>query len=422
MLDIKFIRENIGLVKQSLQDRNLKLDLDGLIAIDDSRRKNLSEIEALRSQRNKANDEISVLLKQKQDAKEKILSMKEISAKIDKLEGELKQLDCEVVKILLTIPNVPHVSIPRGDPSCNKVVRSWGELPKFDFKPATHVELAQRLDIIDLPRATKITGTNFILYKGWGAKLERALINFMLDLHTNKHGYTEIFPPFLVNRASMTGTGQLPKLEEDMYKLKDDDLFLIPTAEVPVTNIFRDEILDEEKLPIYYTAYTACFRREAGSYGKDTKGLTRVHQFDKVEMVKFVKPEDSYDELEKLVGNAEEVLQALGLPYRVVMLATQDLSFAASKCYDLEAYAAGVDKWLEVSSCSNFESFQARRANIKFRKKDTKKLDFCHTLNGSGVAMARTVIAILENYQQKDGSIMIPEVLRPYLNGKENIS
>ena len=422
MLDIKFIRENIGLIKQSFQDRNLKLDLEGLIAIDDSRRKNLSEIEGLRSQRNKANDEISRLLKEKKDAKEKILSMKEISAKIDKLEDELKQLDSDVGKILLTIPNVPHTSIPRGDPSCNKVVRSWGELPKFDFKPVTHMELAQRLDIIDLPRATKITGTNFILYKGWGARLERALINFMLDLHTKKHGYTEIFPPFLVTRASMTGTGQLPKLEEDMYRLKDDDLFLIPTAEVPVTNIFRDEILDEEKLPIYYTAYTACFRREAGSYGKDTKGLTRVHQFDKVEMVKFVKPEDSYDELEKLVVNAEAVLQALGLPYRVVMLATQDLSFAASKCYDLEAYAAGVDKWLEVSSCSNFESFQARRANIKFRKKDTKKLEFCHTLNGSGVAMARTVIAILENYQQKDGSVLIPEVLRPYLDEKESIS
>ncbi|MDD5595811.1 MAG: serine--tRNA ligase, partial [Candidatus Omnitrophica bacterium] len=265
-------------------------------------------------------------------------------------------------------------------------------------------------------------GTNFILYKGWGAKLERALINFMLDLHTRKHGYTEIFPPFLVNRASMTGTGQLPKLEEDMYRLKDDDLFLIPTAEVPVTNIFRDEVLDEEKLPIFYTAYTACFRREAGSYGKDTKGLTRVHQFDKVEMVKFVQPETSYDELEKLVGNAEEVLQALGLSYRVVMLATQDLSFAASKCYDLEAYAAGVDKWLEVSSCSNFEDFQARRANIRFKNKSTKKSGFVHTLNGSGVALARTVICILENYQQADGSVIIPEVLRPYLNEEERIT
>jgi len=278
------------------------------------------------------------------------------------------------------------------------------------------------LDIIDFNRATKITGSNFILYKGWGAKLERALINFMLDLHTSKHGYTEIFPPFLVNRASMLGTGQLPKLEEDMYKLKDDDLFLIPTAEVPVTNIFRDEILDETKLPVYYTAYTACFRREAGTYGKDTRGLIRVHQFDKVEMVKFVKPEDSYTELEKLVANAEEVLQILDIPYRVLMLATQDLSFSAAKCYDLEAYASGLDKWLEVSSCSNFESFQARRANIRFRKKEDRKVDFVHTLNGSGIALARTMAAILENYQQEDGSILIPKALRGYLDGKDRIS
>jgi seryl-tRNA synthetase len=275
---------------------------------------------------------------------------------------------------------------------------------------------------VDFGRATKITGSNFILFKGWGARLERALINFMLDLHVNKHGYTEIFPPFLVNRASMLGTGQLPKLEEDMYKLKDDDLFLIPTAEVPVTNIFRDEILEEDKLPVYYTAYTACFRREAGSYGKDTKGLFRVHEFDKVEMVKFVRPEDSYDELEKLVADAEEVLQLLGLPYRVVMLSTQDISFAASKCYDLEAYAAGADKWLEVSSCSNFESFQARRANIRMRRKESKKVDFIHTLNGSGVALARTFVAILENYQQEDGSVLIPKALQPYLNGQERIS
>jgi len=422
MLDIKFIRENTELVKQGLKDRNSKLDLDALITLDDSRRKITTELEGLRAQKNKANEEITALLKTKGDPKPKIISMKEIAGKIDALEAQLQEIEGELDKALLTIPNVPHQSLPRGDASCNKVVRSWGEAPKFNFKPVTHVELIQKLDIIDLPRATKITGSNFILYKGMGAKLERALINFMLDLHTNKHGYTEIFPPFLVNRASMTGTGQLPKLEEDMYRLKDDDLFLIPTAEVPVTNIFRDEILDEDSLPICYTAYTACFRREAGSYGKDTKGLTRVHQFDKVEMVKFVKPETSYDELEKLTGDAEEVLQLLGLPYRVVMLATQDLSFSAGKCYDLEAYAAGVDKWLEVSSCSNFESFQARRANIKFRKKDNKKLDFVHTLNGSGIALARTVIAILENYQQKDGSVLIPEVLRPYLNGKERIS
>jgi len=421
MLDLKFIRENQDLVKKSLKDRNLRLDLDSLIKLDDSRRKTLSKLEELRAEKNKANDAITLLLKAKKDAKAKISSMKAIAETIDKLEGELKELDNELNKLLLTIPNIPHASIPRGDASCNKVVRSWGELPKFDFAPASHTEISQHLDIIDFNRATKITGSNFILYKGWGAKLERALINFMLDLHTRKHGYTEVFPPFLVNRASMIGTGQLPKLEEDMYRLKDDDLFLIPTAEVPVTNIFRDEVLDEAVLPIYYTAYTACFRREAGSYGKDTKGLVRVHEFDKVELVKFVKPETSYDELEKLVRDAEEVLQVLGLPYRVAMLSTQDLSFAAGKCYDLEVYAAGVDKWLEVSSCSNFENFQARRANIKFRRKDTKKTDFVHTLNGSGIALPRTVIALLENYQQKDGSVIIPQALRPYLDGKERI-
>ncbi|MDD5166627.1 MAG: serine--tRNA ligase [Candidatus Omnitrophica bacterium] len=422
MLDLKFIRENPELVKESLKNRNLKIDLGNLTKLDDTRRQVLIELEALRAQKNKANEEITAALKAKKDAKDVIISMKNIADKIDTLEDKLKECETELDKLLLTIPNVPHASIPVGDASNNKIVRSWGESRKFDFKPLAHTELCQSLDIVDFARGTKITGSNFILYKGMGARLERALINFMLDLHTKKHGYTEVFPPFLVNRASMTGTGQLPKLEEDMYRLKEDDLFLIPTAEVPVTNIFRDDVLNEENLPIYYTAYSACFRREAGSYGKDTKGLIRVHQFDKVELVKFVKPESSYDELEKLVNNAEEVLQLLGLQYRVVMLSTQDISFAASKCYDLEAYAPGIDKWLEVSSCSNFESFQARRANIRFRKKDTKKLDFVHTLNGSGVALARTVVAIIENYQQKDGSIIIPEILRPYFDGKERIS
>jgi seryl-tRNA synthetase len=424
MLDIKFIRENPDLIKKSTRDRGLKLDLDSLIKLDDSRRKTLTELENLRAEKNKANDEITALLKTKKDAKNKIVSMKKIAEKIDQLEESLKEINTELNKLLLLVPNIPHASIPVGDASCKKVIRSWGELPKFDFKPVTHMELSQHLDIIDFGRAAKITGSNFILYKGWGAKLERALINFMLDLHTKKHGYTEVFPPFLVNRPAMTGTGQLPKLEEDMYRLKDDDLFLVPTAEVPITNIFRDEILDEKDLPIYYTAYTACFRREAGSYGKDTKGLIRVHQFDKVELVKFVKPENSYDELEKLVKDAEEVLQLLGLPYRVAMLPTEDLSFAASKCYDLEAYAAGIDQWLEVSSCSNFESFQARRANIKFRRttKDGRRTtEYVHTLNGSGIALARTVIALLENYQQKDGSVIIPQVLRPYLDGHERI-
>jgi seryl-tRNA synthetase len=422
MLDVKFIRENIELVKKSLEERNLKLDLAGFIQIDDKRRKAMAELEELRAQKNKANDEISALLKEKKDAKLKISSMKAVAEKIDALESEVRQLQEEQDKIILTIPNIPHASLPRGDVSNNKIVRSWGEQKKFDFKPLTHIDLSTNLDIIDFNRATKLTGSNFILYKGLGARLERALINFMLDLHTKKHGYTEIFPPFLVNRASMTGTGQLPKMEEDMYRIKDEDLFLIPTAEVPVTNIFRDEILNDDNLPVYYAAYSACFRKEAGSYGKDTKGLVRVHQFDKVEMVKFVRPETSYDELEKLVHDAEEVLQLLGLTYRVVMLSTQDLSFAASKCYDLEAFAPGMDKWLEVSSCSNFEDFQARRANIRFRRKDTKKVEFVHTLNGSGVALARTVVAIMENYQQKDGSIIIPEALRPYFDGLSTIA
>ncbi|MDD5109232.1 MAG: serine--tRNA ligase [Candidatus Omnitrophica bacterium] len=422
MLDIRFIRENQDSVKQAINNRALKIDIDEVIKIDDVRRKALAEFEELAAKRNQANDEIGILLKEKKDAKSKISSMKEISKRIGELEVQIKDKEIELNKLLLNIPNVPHASLPIGDASQNKIVRSWGEPKKFNFKPLSHIELCQNLDIVDFNRATKITGSNFILFKGWGAKLERALINFMLDLHTDKHSYTEIFPPFLVNRASMLGTGQLPKLEEDMYKLNDDDLFLIPTAEVPVTNIFRDEILDEEKLPIYYTAYTACFRREAGSYGKDTKGLNRVHEFDKVEMVKFVKPEDSYAELEKLVANAEEVLQLLELPYRVAMLATEDLSFSASKCYDLEAHAAGADKWLEVSSCSNFESFQARRANIKFRRKESRKVEFVHTLNGSGVALARTVIAILENYQQEDGSVLVPKILQPYLNGQKRIS
>jgi seryl-tRNA synthetase len=422
MLDIKFIRENEELVKKSLCQRKLDFNLTEVIELDNSRRKVLAQMEDLRAERNKANDEISTLLKEKKDPKEKIASMKIISEKIDKFEVDLKVIDIKLNQFLLTIPNIAHSSVPVGDPSKAEIVRSWGSPKKFDFSPLAHVEICQHLDIVDFTRSAKISGSNFILFKGWGAKLERALINFMLDLHTSKHGYTEIFPPFLVNRKAMTATGQLPKLEEDMYRLKDDDLFLIPTAEVPLTNIYSDEILDEDDLPKYFTAYTACFRKEAGSYGKETKGLIRVHQFDKVELVKFVKPETSYDEHEKLVLDAEEVLQALGLAYRVKLLSSEDLSFAASKCYDLEAYAPGIDKWLEVSSCSNFESFQARRANIKFRRKKDKKSDYLHTLNGSGIALARTVVAILENYQQKDGTVAIPECLRRYLDGQERIS
>ncbi len=422
MLDLKLIREHNKAVRSALVARGgYTVDIDSLMDMDQKRRKLLTKLDELREKKNIANDEISQCLKEKKDPKPKIDAMKDISAQIGILEPEIKTLDAEIESILMRIPNLPHISVPVGSPEKNKEVRRVGEAPTFDFKPKTHFEIAESLDMIDFKRASKITGSNFIVYKGAGARLERALLNFMLDLHTQHHGYLEIFPPFLVNRASMTGTGQLPKMEEDMYRVQDEDLFLIPTAEVPVTNLHRDEILKEEDLPICYAAYTACFRREAGSYGKDTRGLLRVHQFDKVELVKFVKPEESYEELEKLVGHAEKVLQLLGLPYRVLMLATGDLSFAAAKCYDLEAYAVGLDKWLEVSSCSNFEDFQARRANIKFKGKDGAKPACVHTLNGSGVALARTMAAILENYQTKDGTIVIPQVLRPYLAGEDHL-
>jgi seryl-tRNA synthetase len=422
MLDLRFIRENTDQVKESLAKRGAKFDLSEVLSLDEERRKILLQVDDLRRQKNEANDAITQFLKEKKDPKEKIASMKSVAAKIDEAEAALKVIEEKLGKLLLLIPNLVHESIPAGDATQNKVVRQWGEVRSFAFTPKPHTELCETLDIVDFSRGAKIAGSNFILYKKLGARLERALINFMLDLHASQHGYQETWPPALVNRASMTGTGQLPKLEEDMYRLKDEDLFLIPTAEVPVTNIHRDEILPEETLPLYYTAYTPCFRREAGSYGKETKGLVRLHQFDKVELVKFVKPQDSFLELEKLVGNAEKVLQLLGLPYRVVMLASGDISFAASKCYDLEVYAPGLNAWLEVSSCSNFCDFQARRANIRYRAKASKKVEFVHTLNGSGVAMPRTVIGILENYQEEDGSVVIPEALRPYMGGLEKIA
>ena len=417
MLDLKFIRENKDLVKEAIKNRGMKLDIDELIKLDEEHRKHLVELEDLRAQRNKANDEVAAILKAKKNPKEIIDKMKPISQKISDLEAKVEELSQKVDKFMYIIPNIPDKSLPIGGPEANKLVKSWGKTPTFDFEPKNHIELAETLDIISFGIAAKISGSNFVLFKGAGARLERALINFMLDLHTKKHGYIEIFPPFLVNRRSMTGTGQLPNLEEDMYKLKDDDLFLIPTAEVPVTNIHAGDTLEESELPIYYTAYTACFRREAGSYGKDTRGLIRVHQFDKVELVKFVKPETSFDELEKLLNDAEEVLQLLELPYRVIMLATGDISFAAAKCYDIELYAPGTDAYLEVSSCSCFTGFQARRANIRYRDKATKKINFVHTLNGSGVALARLVVAILENYQDKDGSVNIPKALVPYMDG-----
>ncbi|MCM8830862.1 MAG: serine--tRNA ligase [Candidatus Omnitrophica bacterium] len=421
MLDIKFIRENPELIRKILETRNYNFDLDGFIKLDKKRRDFISKIDALRAEQNKINDRISQLIKNKSDATKQIEEGKILAKELETLEEEFKNIEREFNLKLLHIPNIPDSSVPIGDSSFNKIVKTWGNLRKFDFKPLTHIELAEHLDIIDFTKVSKIAGSNFILYKGDGAKLERALINFMLDLHTKEHGYIEVFPPFLVNRMSMTTTGQLPKLEDDMYKIPTDDMFLIPTAEVPVTNIHSNEILAEENLPIYYVSYTACFRREAGSYGKETKGLIRVHQFDKVELVKFVRPQTSYQELEKLLTDACEVIELLEIPYRVVLLATGDLSFAASKCYDIEIYAPGIDRWLEVSSCSNFEDFQARRGNIKYREAKTGKLKYVHTLNGSGVALARLVIALLENYQNKDGSITIPQMLQKYMDGQKKI-
>ncbi|NLE64822.1 MAG: serine--tRNA ligase [Elusimicrobia bacterium] len=421
MLDLKFIRENPERVREGLKAKNAAGKLDELLKLDVEWRARTAKVDDLRSKRNAANDEISRLIKEKQDPKATIASMKTIAGEIDALEPELKTLEERMQAILLFIPNLPHPSIPVGGPDKNRVARSWGEKRAFDFKPLEHIAIAEKWDLIDFKRATKISGSNFLLYKKTGALLERALINFMLDLHIREHGYVEVFPPVLVNPASMTGTGQLPKMKDDMYYLGEDDLYLIPTAEVPVTNIYRDEVLDEAQLPICHTAYSPCFRREAGSYGKDTRGLMRVHQFNKVELVKFVRPETSYDELEKLVANAEKVFQLLKIPYRVLELASGDISFAAAKCYDIEVYAPGLDKWLEASSCSNFEDFQARRANIRFKGKDMKKPAFVHTLNGSGVATPRTVAAILETYQRPDGGVDIPEVLWPYTNGMRTI-
>jgi len=423
MLDLRFIRENADLVKEAAINKNEKIDIDKLLDLDKKRRSIISENEKLKHEKNVYSEKIAQMKKAGENAEEEIKKMRELSQKISGLDQEGKNLNQEIERFLLAIPNLPHPSVPVGfDESCNVVIRSWGKTPEFDFEPRPHWELGEILGILDLSRASKVAGSGFLMLKGAGAKLERALINFMLDLHTKKHGYQEVWPPFLSNRPCMTGTGQLPKLEEDMYLLEKDDLFLIPTAEVPVTNLHREEVLGGDDLPLYYCSYTACFRREAGAYGKDTRGMIRVHQFDKVEMVKFVKPETSYQELENLTGDAEEVLQLLGLPYRVRTLCTGDLSFAASKCYDIEVWACGVNTYLEVSSCSNYEDFQARRMGIRYREKANSKPQFIHTLNGSGVALPRTVIALLENYQTKKGTVVIPEALRPYMDGIEEIA
>ena len=418
MLDINFIRNNPDKVKQAIALKHENAaSIDQLLEVDTQRRSMIHACEQLKSKRNEKSKEVSELKKKGQDASQIIEETKKIGDDIKSIEEKLKELDTQITNLMLRIPNIPAADVPIGkDEKDNVIVKAWGQRKTFDFTPLPHWELGSILNILDMERASKISGSGFILLKGLGAKLERALFSFMLDVHTRDHGYTELFPPFLVTRTTMTGTGQLPKLEEDMYRTAVDDLFLVPTAEVPVTNIHRDEILSYKDLPIYYTAYTPCFRREAGSYGKDTRGIIRVHQFNKVELVKLVRPETSYDELESLLGNAERILQLLGLEYRVAKLSTGDMSFAAAKCYDIEVWAPGLNKFLEVSSCSNFEDFQARRINIRFRD-EGGKLRFIHTLNGSGLALPRTVIALLETYQQKDGSILIPDLLQPYMGG-----
>jgi seryl-tRNA synthetase len=423
MLDIKYLRQNIEIVRKKMDERGQSIDFDRFLGLDAKRRDILQSVETLRNERNDASKAIGELKKKKQDASELIEKMSQVSVKIKEYDETLSVTEEELNAFVLTVPNIQHESVPVGGSSeDNPVVRTWGEKPVFSFEPKQHFELGENLNILDFARGAKITGARFTLYRGAGAALERALINFMLDLHTAEHGYTEVLTPFMVNKESMTGTGQLPKFAEDLFKIEGMDYYLIPTAEVPVTNIYRDEILEEDKLPVYHVAYSPCFRSEAGSYGKDTRGLIRQHQFNKVEMVKFSQPENSDDELEKLTVNAEEILKRLGIPYRTVCLCTADLGFSSAKTYDIEAWMPGQSVYREISSCSNFDDFQARRASIRFRRKDSGKVEFVHTLNGSGLAVGRTVAVILENYQQADGSVLIPEVLQPYMRGLKRIT
>ncbi|MCR8851136.1 serine--tRNA ligase [Rossellomorea sp. SC111] len=423
MLDIKYLRNNLEDVKARLQHRGENLeDFDKFEELDKRRRELLVESEDLKSKRNEVSQQIAELKKEKKDAQDMILEMREVGAMVKKLDDELRGIEEELERILLSIPNIPHETVPVGETEDDNIeARKWGEVREFDFEAQPHWDVATNLGILDFERAGKVTGSRFVFYKGLGARLERALINFMMDLHMDEHGYTEMIPPFLVNRASMTGTGQLPKFEEDAFRIESEDYFLVPTAEVPVTNYHRDEILKADELPVRYVAYSANFRSEAGSAGRDTRGLIRQHQFNKVELVRFVKPEDSYNELEKLTGHAEKVLQLLGLPYRVLSMCTADLGFTAAKKYDIEVWIPSYGTYREISSCSNFESFQARRANIRFRREPNAKPEHVHTLNGSGLAIGRTVAAILENYQQEDGSVIVPEALRPYMGGVEVI-
>ncbi len=423
MLDLKYIRNNPDLVRKAGIDRGVDFDLDKILAYDKKKRDILVEVEKLRNTRNVVSEEIGRLKQEGKEAGNKITDMREISSKIKEFDQELSVIDRELDQLLMTVPNIPHETVPVGeDESYNKEVRKWGKIPEFSFEPKPHWDVGVDLDILDFKRSAKISGTRFVLLKGLGARLERALINFMLDLHTKEHDYKEVYPPIIVSSRAMEGTGQLPKLAEDMYICRNDDFWLIPTAEVPVTNIHREEILKGEELPMKYVAFTPCFRREAGAHGKETRGLIRQHQFNKVELVKLTAPEESYNELELLVNDAEKVLQLLELPYRVVILSTGDLSFAAAKCYDLEVWLPSYQDYKEISSCSNFIDFQARRANIRFRPQDKGKVQFVHTLNGSGLAIGRTMAAILENYQQEDGSVVIPEALRTYMDDLEKLS
>jgi len=421
MIDIRILRSEPDRIRRALERRHARFDLDDLLELDAKRRATLYELEQCRAEQNRASADIARTRKSGEDASAAIEAMRKVKEKIAALEQQVTEIDEALAQRMLSLPNIPDESVPDGASSeDNPVLRVWGEPRRFDFEPKDHVEIGRILGILDFDRAAKLSGARFSLSLGAGALLERALINFMLDLHTREHGYTEVLPPFMVNSDSMRSTGQLPKFAEDLFRIEGADLWLIPTAEVPVTNIHRDEILDADTLPLYYTAYTPCFRSEAGSYGKDTRGMIRQHQFNKVELVKFTRPEDSWMELEKLTANAEAVLQRLGLPYRVVTLCAGDLGFSAAKTYDLEVWLPGQNAYREISSCSNFTDFQARRASIRFRGAGGKP-EFAHTLNGSGLAVGRTAVAILENYQEKDGSVTIPEALRPYMNGMERI-
>lgn len=423
MLDIKFIRNNLDFVRRQMAERRTVVDLDRFHRLDVCRRDLLQEVESLRNERNTVSKAIGERKKQQADAAPLMARMTAVTARIKELDESLKETEAELTGIALTIPNIPHASVTCGaDAAANPVIRTWGAKPAFAFTPRSHWEIGETLGILDFAGGAKIAGARFTLYRGLGATLERALINFMLDLHTTQHGYTEILPPFLVNRESMTATGQLPKFAEDLFKIEGMDYFLIPTAEVPVTNIHREEILEEQVLPLCYAAWSACFRAEAGSYGKDTRGLIRQHQFNKVELVKFSTPETSYAELDKLTADAEEVLKKLQLPFRTVSLCTGDLGFSAAKTYDIEVWLPGQETYREISSCSNFEDFQARRAAIRLRRGESGKVELVHTLNGSGLAVGRTLVAILENCQQADGSVVIPEVLRPYMKGIDRIA